>query len=497
MLSLLSRYQTFLYLQAGLLASLLFPIIQGNPVLRATIIVASLGLLLWLAVIHLVNKQPLKIDIYLRKQHYIQAMVQASVFLYWGYYWRTVYEHFPLILVQLLFAYGFDMLLSWTRRRSYTFGFGAFPIVFSINLFLLFKPDWFYLQLVMIAVGLLGKEFVRWQRDGKSVHIFNPSAFALGLFSLLLIVTKTTDLTWGPEIASTLTLAPNIYLFLFLVGLVVMYFFSITLVAMTAAATLFVLSGIYFQATGVPYFIDSEIPAAVFLGLHLLITDPSTSPRSLTGKAVFGVAYGVGVFSLYALLTYAGAPTFYDKLLCVPLLNLCVIAIDKWVARLNINRQVNLPKFNLMFMGGWIVLFAGMGMLGKMDGFHLGDSVPFWQQACEEGRRNACDRLRLVEENFCRDGSAWACNDLGLRLRESDPTLSRELMSRACQLRFTPACENLLSQESNSVGQPKTLDLRLLLREGGLNLMQTEEAELWSRACKHGWVLACAGVAGQ
>ena len=61
---------------------------------------------------------------------------------------------------------------------------------------------------------------------------------------------------------------------LFLVGLVVMYFFAITPVTAAAAATLFAGSALFIMATGVPYFVDSEIPSAVFLGLHLLVTDP-------------------------------------------------------------------------------------------------------------------------------------------------------------------------------------------------------------------------------
>ncbi len=69
----------------------------------------------------------------------------------------------------------------------------------------------------------------------------------------------------------------------------------------------------------------------MFLGLHLLVTDPSTSPRTPLGKTVFGVLYGLGVFGLYALLEALGAPTFYDKLLCVPLLNLSVQRIDRVV----------------------------------------------------------------------------------------------------------------------------------------------------------------------
>ena len=82
----------------------------------------------------------------LRKQHYLQACAQGSVLLYWGWYWREVYDSAHLILAQLLFAYAFDMLLSWSRRDTYTLGFGPFPVIFSINLFLWFKPDWFYLQ---------------------------------------------------------------------------------------------------------------------------------------------------------------------------------------------------------------------------------------------------------------------------------------------------------------------------------------------------------------
>ena len=73
----------------------------------------------------------------------------------------------------------------------------AFPIIFSTNLFLWFTDDWFYLQFLMVAAGFLGKAFVQWRREGRRTHIFNPSAFSLGLFSLVLIVTGTSDLTWG------------------------------------------------------------------------------------------------------------------------------------------------------------------------------------------------------------------------------------------------------------------------------------------------------------
>ena len=41
------------------------------------------------------------------------------------------------------------MLLTWTRRRPFGMGFGPIPIVFSTNLFLWFRDDWFALQFLL------------------------------------------------------------------------------------------------------------------------------------------------------------------------------------------------------------------------------------------------------------------------------------------------------------------------------------------------------------
>ena len=136
-----------------------------------------------------------------RKQHYVQACAQLAVFVYWGWYWRTVYDSAFLIAAQVVFAYAFTMLLDWSRRDSYTLGFGPFPVIFSINLFLWFGDQWFYLQFLLVALGFLAKEFIRWDRDGRRVHVFNPSSFPLAVFSLGLILTGTSDLTWGQDIA--------------------------------------------------------------------------------------------------------------------------------------------------------------------------------------------------------------------------------------------------------------------------------------------------------
>jgi Na+-translocating ferredoxin:NAD+ oxidoreductase RnfD subunit len=439
-----------------------------------------------------------------RPQHYVQSICQFCVYAYWGWFWPPVYDFVPLLLGQLLFAYSFDMLLAWSRKQDYAMGFGPFPIVFSTNLFLWFKDDWFALQFALIALGFIGKAFVRWERDGRLVHIFNPSAFTLAIFSVVLLATGTTHLTWGQEIATTFSLGPWIYTVLFVIGLVVMYFFAITPVTASAAITLFAASAIYVRVTGVPYFVDSEIPSAVFLGLHLLVTDPSTSPRTPLGRAVFGVMYGLGVFVLYALLGAFGMPTFYDKLLCVPLLNLAVPAIDRAVRRLGERPLLDrlglvgpLGRLNVAHMAVWVAFFVVMTMLGRTDGMHRGDSLPFWEQACADGRTRACERLLMIETNYCADNAGWACNEVGRhylegRIVAADADRAMTFFSRACEARFQPGCVNLLDASEPARANPRPIDLRLLVREGGVNLVDAPESELLARACRHGWTFACA-----
>ncbi|HKN61564.1 MAG TPA: hypothetical protein VJW93_10330, partial [Candidatus Acidoferrales bacterium] len=177
-------------------------------------------------------------DVMPRKVHYVQLVMHSCVYAYWGWYWREVYHDIPLIIGQIFFAYALDMLVCWYRRDKWVLGFGPFPIVLSTNLFLWFHDDWFYLQFVLIAVGVLGKEFIKWKRDGRMTHIFNPSALSLFVFSVILLATENTKLTWGIEIATSFHRPPHIYLELFLLGLVVQTLFGVTLVTLSAASAL-------------------------------------------------------------------------------------------------------------------------------------------------------------------------------------------------------------------------------------------------------------------
>jgi len=355
----------------ALIALSFIPSVSQHQVLRWSFWGAAATLLAWnTATLVLVrrSRRTLVVDVSLRKQHYIQACAHLSILTYWGWYWHQVYDAAPLIAGQLVFAYAFDALLSWARRDTFTLGFGPFPIIFSTNLFLWFKPDWFYFQFLLVAVGFAAKELIRWNKDGRRVHVFNPSSFPLAVASLALLLTGKTAVTWGPEIAATQFNPPHIYLLIFLVALPGQFLFGVASMTLAAVATMYGFSLTYFLATGNHFFLELPFPIAIFLASHLLFTDPSTSPRTELGRLIFGVLYASGVIALYVLLERLGMPTFYDKLLPVPLLNVAIQAIDK-AARSKLlkrfdpgalGRTLAPRRRNLAYMALWIALFATM-----------------------------------------------------------------------------------------------------------------------------------------
>ena len=427
---------------------------------------AAIGLLIFLLALRRQvarERRVLSYDIVLRKAHYVQLVMQACVYAYWGAYWREVYRFVPLIVAQLAFAYALDMLVCWSKRDRWILGFGPFPIILSTNLFLWFRDDWFFLQFLMVAVGVVGKEFIKWRREGRRTHIFNPSALSLFIFSVALIATQSTTISWGVEIAATLDRPPHIYLEIFLLGLVVQALFSVTLVTLCSAAALLGLNLVYTHLTGGYHYVDSNIPVSVFLGLHLLVTDPATSPRTKVGKIIFGGLYGVGAFAAYGALSWFGAPEFYDKLLCVPALNLCVRAFDRAGEAAAFRLRSLVPAFasarawrnpqtaNFAQMAVWTSLFTAMVLTGflKKGRDFPGGSPDFWRQACSKHQWNACKTWVRVLNDVCQDGSGAACFTMGRILNEghivpSNPEMAGESFGRACDLGVRKACASLI-----------------------------------------------------
>jgi hypothetical protein len=496
---------------AGLLVLSQFPVLQQRATVRASLVFAALFLLAWSGVLFglLRRGQKVALEIVPRRQHYLQACQQGAVLLYWGYYWREVYHAWPLIAAQLLFAYGFDSLLSWTHRRTFALGFGPFPIIFSINLFLWFKDDWFYWQFAMVALGFLAKEFLRWTRDGVNTHIFNPSSFPLAFASVLLLIANASQTTWGSEVAQTQFYPPQMYLAIFLFAMPGQYLFGVTSMTMSAVVTTYVFSAVYYAATGSFFFSDSHVPIAVFLGMHLLFTDPATSPRTDVGRIVYGVLYGLTTCLLYSVLIRVGMPGFYDKLLQVPLLNLSAGLLDR-LARSPALRRIDpsswsLPRRSrdaakagrhLAYMSVWAVAFAGMSASGYLGDRHPGQWVPFWQKACAADARSACEDLYFLQDGYCEDGSGWACNELGILLAEHYDNRGRAAMEfeRACGLRFSAGCDNTVAITQGAMFRrdaPTVADYRFILRGSKGPFQDLEPAQLYARACVQGWPGTC------
>ena len=431
------------------------------PAVRWSCWGAAIGLLAWATGLGLLaarRHRILSLEVSLRPQHYVQACAHLTLFLYWSAYWDQVRSAAPLIAAQLAFAYAFDALLSWSRRDTHTLGFGPFPIIFSTNLFLWFKPEWFYLQFLMIAVGFAAKELIRWKKGERYVHIFNPSSFTLSVFSIALILSGNTQMTWGQEIATTQLNPPHMYLLIFLVSLPGQMLFGVSAMTLAAVSTTYILMGLIYLATGTHLFQSPTIPIAVFLGMHLLFTDPSTAPRTELGRLVFGMLYGSSVVALYVLLSRAGVPTFYDKLLPVPILNLLVQAIDRAAQSkllhrfdpVSIGRALAPTSRNLAYTTLWALVFAvSQGFVGNAVTLARADSL------LTQGRTE--EAIGQYRELLQRDPSRFeAHNKLGYTLMQTGRTAEAlAAIRRAVELRPQDAeARNNLGLALMQVGRP-------------------------------------------
>jgi hypothetical protein len=202
------------------------------------------------------------------------------------------------------------------------------------------------------------------------------------------------------------------------------------------------------------------------------------------GKLVFGGAYGAGVFGLYGLLGWLGAPQFYDKLLCVPLLNLTVRALDgaslsleAWFRRQKISALEwaagwSPQQANFAWMGVWIALFGTMTFTGFLGGKQPGSSPAFWMKACEEGRWHACRTLAHSLDVACQNNSGPGCFSLGMLLNGGkevprNPTGAARSFSRGCDLGLPYSCISLAS------------------------LVNSDGSDLLAVPCQHGDVQSC------
>ena len=197
--------------------------------------------------------------------------------------------------------------------------------------------------------------------------------------------------------------------------------------------------------------------------------------------------------TLYQLLGAAGVPTFYDKLLQVPLLNLSVRWLDRavrsgWLEAVDparLGRSLTLGQRYLAYQSVWVVVFALMSATRGLGDRHPGQWLPFWDQACRAGRPRACAYAADLQSIYCSAGSGWACNEAGS-------------FERGCRLGFLPACRNAVRLSNGNApferARPTLADYPIVLRGGKGPIPDRTPSALRARACEQGWPDACARV---
>jgi hypothetical protein len=209
--------------------------------------------------------------------------------------------------------------------------------------------------------------------------------------------------------------------------------------------------------------------------MHLLFTDPATTPRTDLGRVMFGVLYGISTIALYALLGNLGLPTFYDKLLQIPILNVSIKLIDR-LACSNVLQRIDPTAIvsslaprqrHLAYMAVWAVVFAVLSAVQGVGDSHPGQWLPFWQRACAEGRPDACLYLESIVSSDCDHGSMWACGELAVLQDDSH--------------RYRPG----------TLARASADDYPIVLRGSKGPIRDVSRAGLEALACREGWPGTC------
>ncbi|MBI1274125.1 MAG: hypothetical protein GC131_08610 [Alphaproteobacteria bacterium] len=338
---------------------LFFPSVQASSGVFYAMAGGNILLALSLGAIFLRNRALLRqgfAGLGFKMVHLVQVIVHLSIYAYWGYYYAGVIDQAPLIVCQILFGYLIHMAVSLARSGRFTLDLSVLPIVFSINFFVWFKNDFFWAQLLMVAGAVLGKAFITRVMGGRKAHIFNPSALAMAVVIWGAIAFEYLYALHTITIVASFEIIPHFFTYIFIVGAVSLFAARVALVAFGAFATLIATNALSLVLTDVPL-MPSLVHPNIFLALTLLITDPATAPKTKIGQLLFGISYGLSVIFAYALLSWMGKPTLFDKIIFVPVLNYLAPCFDR--IRLPIRARVDgaSPAMAALFLAFYTAFF--------------------------------------------------------------------------------------------------------------------------------------------
>jgi len=213
------------------------------------------------------------------------------------------------------------------------------------------------------------------------------------------------------------------------------------------------------------------------------------------------------VIGLYIVLGWMGAPTLFDKLLPVPILNLLVRRIDAIATspRLTaidpsrIGRSLSPKQRNVAYTLVWAAVFAALSATQGVGDRHPGQYLPFWTNACSTGSERACQYTTVLERIYCNDGSGWACNEIAIaESRRGRP--ADVYFRRSCDLGFQPGCVNATRAGTPNAAlvreDPPVTELPIVLRGTKPRLTERDPARLYAMGCAQGWPRMCPAQSG-
>lgn len=293
------------------------------------------------------RRGPFELGRRFKQTHLLPVAIQCSIYVYWGLYWDGVADHVPVILLQLGFAFAFDVLWNLWRHHRWEASFAPLPVVLSANLFVWFEGADQWLGYVVVAVALASKSLRR--ADGK--HIFNPSA--IGLFAAGALCLCLPRWFGYEDIAPALALPPNMIEVIVLAVLIAQTRVPIALVTVGAAVMLNSMESVTGQVLLSPYY------PPVLIIITALATDPATIPKTGAGRLLYGLALGVAIHLAGIWFTWWVGMDFWAKVMPIPLVNAAVPWFDRVGKRVPETVAAWLaPSWNRLHLAAWALVVA-------------------------------------------------------------------------------------------------------------------------------------------
>jgi hypothetical protein len=164
-------------------------------------------------------------------------------------------------------------------------------------------------------------------------HIFNPSAFGLALGSVVILALGLEGVAGGSQLGKIYLNTPHFDLILFVGACCTLWIPRNYWITLGGLVTFVCAEWFAFTLSG-QHLMFAFARGSVLLGMTLLITDPKTSPKGVVAKFAFGCAYALTIVFAYGfLVSLRDHPTYYDKILFVPILNIFAPAFDRFFAK--------------------------------------------------------------------------------------------------------------------------------------------------------------------